>query len=782
MYCSHCGKEAQQGDRFCKHCGKPIFGTAAGSGQYQPPKKKRAGWVIAAVCAGIAALLVLSTWLVPMLDRSPEGSSLSGTKKPGKEQTTAQTSEGKQPSQDVVRPEALVRPQLLDFSSGPSAVEITPALASYSVTPGLTNVYNAERFYLSDQELAMLEENLFFVSQSYENEFYEKYEYNRYMMTPNFITVDSLLHTYHLYFGLLLSKTEKDYLAEELLRVSRAMLEASVTQYETLKGTEWEDAACRNTAFFAVGAMLQDPDTQVPNYAEALVQKELERIYAASKIEPSDLAFEAVDYTQYKPRGNYEGDEVLERYFRAMMWYGQINYTQKEEGLNRSALLMTLAMEEAALQAWEQIYTVTSFFSGVSDDLTYYEYAPAIEAAYGTMPAAADLPGNDGAYSRFVAIAAQMEPPQINSIPVPDDQSGDIAEMKKGFRFMGQRFSIDAAVMQQLVYSNVGENSSGERRMLPDVLDVPAAMGSNLALSLLQEQGASEFPGYDDNMISMRGKVNRLTERDWTSSLYSSWLYTLQPLLEEKGEGYPSFMCSDAWARKNLESFAGSYTELKHDTVLYGKQIMAEMGGGPPEQIDDRGYVEPEPELFRRFMLLAGQTAEGLDRYGMISREDKENLGRLETLADRLMVIAIKELKGELPTEEEFDLIRDYGGTLEHFWYECSKGKVDEWDLDPTNCPASLVTDIATDPNGTVLQLGNGKPAEILVVVSVEGKLRIASGMVYDFYQFEQDMDDRMTDTEWRYRIGEWYDPDNDTGRPEPVPKPWWTESYWLRR
>lgn len=37
---------------------------------------------------------------------------------------------------------------------------------------------------------------------------------------------------------------------------------------------------------------------------------------------------------------------------------------------------------------------------------------------------------------------------------------------------------------------------------------------------------------------------------------------------------------------------------------------------GGVEEIDDRGYVEPEPEVYRRFMLLAQQTAEGLERFG----------------------------------------------------------------------------------------------------------------------------------------------------------------------
>ena len=37
-------------------------------------------------------------------------------------------------------------------------------------------------------------------------------------------------------------------------------------------------------------------------------------------------------------------NEQLERYFRAMMWYGRRNFSQKNELLDRSALLMTLAM------------------------------------------------------------------------------------------------------------------------------------------------------------------------------------------------------------------------------------------------------------------------------------------------------------------------------------------------------------------------------------------------------------------------------------------------------
>ena len=238
-------------------------------------------------------------------------------------------------------------------------------------------------------------------------------------------------------------------------------------------------------------------------------------------------------------------------------------------------------------------------------------------------------------------------------------------------------------------------------------------------------------------------------------------------------------MTSTEWAKKNLETFVGSFTELKHDTVLYAKQVMAEMGGGPPEVLDDRGYVEPEPEVYHRFMLLAQQTSRGLSDFGLLGSEDVENLDRLAELARRLMEISYKELQDEVLTEEEYDLIREYGGTLEHFWIEAVEDRTDAEYLDPQEIPASLVTDIATDPNGTVLQIGNAKPAEILVVVSIEGKLRLASGVVYNFYQFEQPLSERLTDTEWRRKIGEWAGADGWYHRDETLEKPWWTESYW---
>ena len=83
---------------------------------------------------------------------------------------------------------------------------------------------------------------------------------------------------------------------------------------------------------------------------------------------------------------------------------------------------------------------------------------------------------------------------------------------------------------------------------------------------------------------------------------------------------------------------------------------MAEMGGGAPEELDDRGYVEPEAEVYRRFAELAEQTADGLQVYGILDPADRENLTRLASLARSLEMISRKELQNERLSDEEYDL------------------------------------------------------------------------------------------------------------------------------
>lgn len=680
-------------------------------------------------------------------------------------------------SDEVVQLAAVERPSLIKAQMQDED-SVTPGVAPYTVASDLSNVDNLDQFYYVEEELkAKLAQNGFVVCGDAGSEFFQIYETNRYEQIPSFVTVDSMMHTYHLYFSYLLKNIERDYLSEKLEELSGKMLAASIAQYEVLAGTEWENAAKRNVAFFTVGAKLLDDGATVEDYVADMVDYELDNIGRADGIEVSEVSEIMEDYTQYVPRGYYEGDEKLERYFRAMMWYGRMHFLRDNADMDRSALLMTRAIagDAEAFALWESIYAVTAFFAGASDDLGVCEYAPLINEVYGDI-ATKDLVGEEEAFAEFHAGTAALALPQINSIPIADGVDNVIP----GFRFMGQRFTIDAAVMQRLVYSSVEENSAGERRMLPDALDMPAALGSDTALQILEENGSTAYAGYMDNMNLLREALGQENPALWSASLYAGWLHTLRPLLTVKGEGYPMFMQSEEWLKKDLECFAGSYTELKHDTVLYAKQVMAEMGGGEPEVIDFRGYVEPEPEVYARFERLADATLEGLKAYGMLSQKDEENLARLSEMAERLKEISNKELLDETLTDEEYLFIEDYGGNLEHFWYETVKDEFGEY-VFAGDSPAALVVDIATDPNGSVLEVATGNPSRIYVVVKVDGSLRIATGSVYSFYQFAWPMDDRLTDSKWRVMMGFQVNEEGYYENDAAIERPDWTESYRYR-
>ncbi len=694
---------------------------------------------------------------------SPEGAS-----EPDREEAVAAT--------DVSAPYSGVRPVFLTVPVGNGKNAVTPCTKAYTIAPDLSNIDNLWQFYPQEKMKEKLAQNGFVVCDGAGSEFFEIYETNRYNMIPSFVTVDSLMHTYHLYFSYLLKNIERDYLSEKLVQLSERMLSNSTAQYEQLKGSEWENAAKRNVAFFTVGARLLDDQTEVQADVREIVESELEKINRAEWIDLSQITEDEEDYTQYIPRGYYEGDARLEQYFKAMMWYGRIHFAQASEDLDRSALLITKALADDAQSyaLWESIYAVTSFFAGASDDNGVCEYGPVIRETYGDAASVQDLIGNADAFTQYHSMTATLSAPQINSIPIANGENNVIP----GFRFMGQRFTIDAAIMQKLIYSAVKENSQNAKRMLPDVLDVPAALGSDIALQILEENGATDYAGYSENMERLKTALSGENPTLWSASLYAGWLNTLRPLLNEKGEGYPSFMQNEEWLKKDLECFAGSFTELKHDTILYSKQVMAEMGGGYDEEPDYRGYVEPEPLVYERFAALAGQTAEGLKKYEMLSAKEEENLSRLSRIAEQLLTISNKELQDEVLTDEEYEFIQCYGGSIEHFWYEAAKDESNSETVSTQEFPAAIVVDIATDPNGTILEAATGNPSQIWVVVKVDGKLKIATGSVYSFYQFPWSMEDRLTDSKWRQMMGLQADENGNYNYDTSISQPEWTDSY----
>jgi|HigsolmetaAR202D_1030399.scaffolds.fasta_scaffold03553_2 Protein of unknown function (DUF3160). len=672
------------------------------------------------------------------------------------------------PSLDSIAPIAAVIPA--NYTAGSSKGRFAdypkpkplaePKSSGLTIAPDLSNVQVA--MIISEQQRQQLGQHGFVISPDTTKEFYEVYERARYNFEPTFITSDSLLHVYHLLFDKTLRQAERNSFIPMLTRLDWELLRSSVAQAEALadKDPAWAEAARRNAAYFAVAVKLLDPSWEVPAELRDLTDPDLAAIAAHDSPGPSAIFPNlplGEDWTQYVPRGHYTQSPELENYFRAMMWHGRMTMRASDPLETRQAALLTMAWRDtkidgmSARDLWDGIYQPTVFFVGRSDDLMPIEYQSALESAYGSTQSPTDL--LDAAkFESFQKAVSQLRPPLILGILITDDMP--IEETTKGLRFMGQRFTPDSALMRELIHRNV------EGRGLPKGLDIFAVLGSERALEHLEAMGETQFPNYNERMAKLRQQFAAYDEETWTQNLYWSWIYALQPLLEQPDPNLPQFMQSPLWQDKQLNTALGSWTELRRDTILYAKQVYAEGGAGglpPPVPTPPKGYVEPVPELFARISALGQMTIVGLKERGLLAENDELALNQLVSTADQLATIANKQLAGEQVSDDEYDFIRRYGVTLEGLTFSASDAMESasgggfpdpEGGEDPQ---VAVVADVATDiETQQVLEEGVGRVFTIYVVVPIEGQLVLTKGGVFSHYEFIQPMSSRLSDEKWR--------------------------------
>jgi hypothetical protein len=665
----------------------------------------------------------------------------------------------------------------------------------YMLPLALSDLRYADQYTFSTSQQRLLEENGFLVNPAEWLEFFQLYEQIRYRDLPVFVTTDSIYHVYHLLFDKLLRDLERERLAPAIASLTGALVDAAEAQYERAQGTPLEDSARRVWGYFAVAQQLIEASPPpVPAPVAEEVNDELALIAAHGGINMSPLlslpeAFEeglfcdpdatpeqankfyCEDYSQYLPRGHYTRDEQLQRYFRTMMWYGRINLRLKLPRETQMALLITRLLRESevdghpAADVWASVYDPTVFLVGKSDDLSFHEYGPLMDAVFGPSPELAAY-ADDALLQSFTAAARQLPPPQINSMWVYIWE--DEEEATQGFRFMGQRFVLDAYIFEQLVWREVGQ--SGDERWLPKGLDVFAAMGNEEAYAILDEMGETDYANYDEQLAKLQEEIAALDLDSWTQNLYWNWLYALQAIVAPKGEAYPSFMRTQSWARKDLHTALGSWTELKHDTILYAKQVMAELGGGGELPPPIRGYVEPNPEAYARMLALARMTRSGLEERGLVTENIAFMLDELESMLAFLQSIAERELSGGGINADEYERLKFYGGWLERMTLAAADPQGEGFSsVFSEDEQAALVADVATDPNGQVLEEAIGRVYEIYAAVpDGVGGLQIAQGGVFSYYEFPWPINDRLTDEKWRAMVSAGEQP----------ARPGWTEAF----
>jgi len=612
---------------------------------------------------------------------------------------------------------------------------------------------------------------------------------------PILVTTDSTLHLYHLFFDQVLKSLEM----KELLPVYEALLPALVDKLRGLQAAlegDSAEAARRCTAALSVAAKLMFPDTfAVPPEVAAEVDAVITLVEGAQgfDVEPifnrdcdydvacsgddvSEEAYQAgaacfcEDYSQYKPRGHYTEHPALERYFRGAMYLGRIGLRVKSPMETRMAALLTSAMASTsvtfrdtavpAMELWDRIRRVTSFFVGAPDDLTFIEYDQVLREVYGDDFELTALE-DDAQLASLRERLREERAPQILSGMM--QWYLDLTEQTQGLRFLGQSFTFDSYTLWQLVFANVGPqvthaeyqyvvdypdeamngycdkdpavtgnfaSCDGQNqadwawlcckaiaiadiegrpeladmcRLLPKGLDVAAAFGSSRAEQHLEPDKG--FCDYEDQLASLQEETSAFTDDDHWKTLYTGWLHSIHPLFERDYTGLPTWMGGDTYRDKALQTGLASWAELRHDTILYVKQSYTSGVGGssatyPPEV--NPYYVEPQPEVYSRLADLTRLTRNGLAELEMLDDGLASPVESLETMLGRLTSISVAELQHEVIGAEDQDYIDNIGDRFSGIIR--SIGSATSLPPEPTDDPmAYVVTSIEGDPYKTTI-------------------------------------------------------------------------------
>ena len=222
--------------------------------------------------------------------------------------------------------------QAVETSQVPyNPIEVSPNLPGYTVEPGLSNVANLDVFAeeLDGAMLEALEENML-VMRGQDTPYPAKqmfsiYEVNDYDNKPSFITTDSILHTYHLFFQDNQKIMEQTFLIGYMEELNERLL-MDAAAFEEAAPEELKPLAEKNTAYFAtVQKTLKLDMPAISSNAEALAEEDYGKIKSEAGFMPSEIVSSDVDYSQFHPRSYYAADADLTRYFQGMMYYGLVS-------------------------------------------------------------------------------------------------------------------------------------------------------------------------------------------------------------------------------------------------------------------------------------------------------------------------------------------------------------------------------------------------------------------------------------------------------------------------
>ncbi len=409
------------------------------------------------------------------------------------------------------------------------------------------------------------------------------------------------------------------------------------------------------------------------------------------------------------------------------------------------------------LRLWGKVYNVTKLLVGTADSITPIMVGNATDNVFGSNFTVSMLE-NASNIEKLRIEFKKPEYPESEIIPVPLEYPGQISP--KYIQFMGERYVPDSYVFQQDTYPHISDMTR-----LPKGLEVMATMLGSERADYLLESEKETYPELESQMNELKLEFGNYTTEDWKKNVYCNWFYTLDPLLVEFNESYPLFMQNTAWQDEKLNTALSSWTQLRHDYILYAKQTYV-----PCPMAEGYGYVEPIPEFYSRLSSLCRKIDTELSNEGVMPQKHQSGFSSLAGKLDTFGTYAQKITRNETLTtgDDEYgyggeqDDIHGFGLWLLGFFSGWNNGIMEE---EPT-----LVADVCTNSNtGKVLHEGVGRFNPVIITYrEPDGKALAGIGYVMSYYEFEEENYTRISDSEWKKRV-------ETDALP---PRPFWTDSF----
>ena len=719
-----------------------------------------------------------------------------------------------------------------NFSSTNLYIDSVP---DYETVPSSSTniIYN---YLLDTNELALFVKNGFVVSErlgsaSFADGYYRIFNAD----LPVFVTTDSILQAWHKSYQRMLEELEELQLSTLLQRViSNMSLELPQTWQQYGQGplkNSILDADYFLTVARSIWAAQQVPSALGDAAVDQQVATTLIAINNQVLVEyfPIFGSVRGMDFSQFIVRGHYTESERLRRYFRMMMWCGRTELRlatfapNKEDDIRQlgTAVVMDYLLSQSGqFSNWATLEQVACAFVGPTDSMTFAQLRELLANANIQSPGdVPDLVTLTNLQARLLSGELGVQAIQGEYLRSPFGR--EQLRLPRSFTIAGQKFIMDSWAFSQLVVDRVlwspdyGTNIIFGKvmRRKPSCLDAAFAVLDNsqvvpeLVNRMTNENGVPFRDGphlpYQHNLLAVRKVVDEQEPAVWTDNIYTAWLAALRELSSPTTDpSYPESMRTQPWAMKTLNTQLASWTQLRHDTVLYTKQsYTAEIVCDYPA-----GFVEPWPEFWRRMKTLAEITGAALSNLSLSGPADPphENINlsnvhsnqlsfltnfaaQVSTLAD----ISERELAQEPLTIEETDFLknlieqvwayanfRQWNGWYPGLFYRNVFFNQNSWiivDLPDCDFWDALVTDVHTDPPdlltgdpGAVIHEGVANVNLLLIAVDNGPDRMVYAGPVFSHYEFEMPANQRLSDADWKARIL--------AGQKPPPPE--WTSSY----